>query len=1025
MIKLFLRHRVAANLLMLIMILIGVFATLKINTQFLPEFNIQIITINISWVGASAEDVERSIINPIEQELRGLEHVKNIDSIAQDGSAAITLEFRQNANMTEALERVKQRVSMVRNLPEDAEQALIERPEFFEIIAKLVIHSAASLQSLRSTIYQIEQQLLQYGIAKIDIIGLPKQEIAIQVPIQNLSQLDLNLNDIATRIQARSQDLPAGLIGREEVEKQIRAIGQKRTVTDFKKLPIIVDENGQFLLLGDIATIDKRDRLNEPHVFYQGQPAVIMTLSRAENSSTLKAANALNNWLINERPKYGSSIDVHPYFQAWQWIKERINLLLKNGFSGLILILIILFFFLNKRVAFWIALGIPVSFLAALALLYFWGGSINMVSLFAFIMTLGIIVDDTIVVGEETVTQMQQGHTALQAANIAAHKMLLPIVTSSLTTVCAFIPLLFVSGIVGKILLDIPFVVICVIFASLIECFFVLPAHLANSFDSKNLPQKAKLRDKIDNNFEKFKNNIFKPFVIKTTQNAVITTASTVAIFIVALAVVVSGRINFTFFPSPDGTMIHANVTFWAGTAPLAKEKFMQKLQAALSKTDREISAKGSSLIVTAIMYQHVSMPNVTQSVQEESIEVELISPEQRNLSSKQFIHAWQKNITLSPGVEKLVIAEQESGPPGQDISIQLNGHNINQLKQAAENLKSKLASYNGVSNITDNLTYGREQLIYILNPLGQSLGLTTHDIGRQLQAAFTGNLAQIFYDNEDEIEVRVILPDAQRFQLNVLNQLNITTATGEVIPLHNVVDFKFRRGFDIIRHHANKMTVSVTASVDTSIGNANKIMQDLQQHSLTQLKQDYNVNVSFSGKTEDQAEILQDMFYGLLLAIALIYIVLAWSFSSYSKPIIIMAIIPFGLTGAILGHLVMQSDLTLFSLFGFFGLTGIVVNDAIILIARYQELLREGIAYFTAIIEAACQRLRAVILTSLTTIAGLAPLLFEQSLQAQFLIPMAISLCFGLLFATLLVLVLIPALLHMFSKISVGKLIK
>ena len=1025
LISYFAEHRVAANILMALMLLSGIWAISKLNTQFLPNFKLDVITVTIPWPGASAEDVESAVIIPIEQELESINFVKEINSTAREGVAIVNIEFIEGTDIGQALDEVKQQVSLVRNLPEDTEKAEIIKVERYEQIARLILTGPTDLEQLRRIAHEFKRQLLEKGIAKVTLVGLPEKEIAIQVPSEQLFALNQSHPQIAQQILDASQTLPAGTAGRDELGHSLRSPGKFVTPNKFASIQLETTQQKR-VSLGEISTITPRPQLNEVELLYQGQPAVELVLQRTESADSLKSAKILDQWLLDTQAKVGQSLTMIVYDQAWKPIWERISLLIKNGIGGLFLILITLFLFLEHRVAFWVAIGIPVSFAAALAVLYFSGGSINMVSLFALIMSLGIIVDDTIVVGENAYANMQAGQKPDVATIQAGHRMLAPVMASSLTTIAAFLPLMLISGIIGNILFDIPFVVICVILTSIIECFLVLPGHIRHSFAKSStfkIPKLDNIRERLDAHFNRFRDFTFHHYVKSCLDNKWTTIAAMFSSLILVIALTVSGRIGFQFFPTPDSGVIRANIQFSAGTPDLQVATFTQQVEKALYETVREYSEDGSILLsaITSLR-QSVSAENSSSTGQEfSSINIELVSPDSRNVSNQEFIDSWRSKLTTPPGLEKITIFSQRGGPPGKDIEIDLIGTSTKTLKQAAMSLQQSLQSYTGVYNIEDNLPYGKPELVYQITPQAQTLGLTTQGIGRQLRAAFDGKIVQIVNDDEDEVEIRVVLPDEERDNLNTLQFLPIQTPNGNMVPLGVVADFIEQKGLASIRHTDGQLAVRVTAEVDFSESNANNIIALLEETTLHDLVKDYGIIYKLKGKSEDQAQTFSDMGKGVVLAIILIYLVLAWVFSSYTTPLLVMAILPFGITGAILGHWVMNIDLTLLSFFGFFGLSGIIVNDSIILVSFYQTLRKNGVKIKKAILLASKQRLRAVLLTSLTTIAGLTPLLFETSLQAQFLIPMAVSITFGLAFGTVLILVMVPVLLHWQEQIHVG----
>ncbi len=1017
----FAQHRVAANLLMILMIMAGAWGLSKLNTQFFPNFALDFINVRVVWRGAAAEDVETGVTIPMEQALRTLDDLNEMTSTSADGIAAITLEFNEGADMDRALEKVKEEVALLRNLPEDAETPEISRVVRYEPVARLLVSGPGDPAELRALVRRFENELLARGIAKIDITGLPEEEVAIQVSSARLEELGLSLEQVAARIEGRSVDLPAGTVGRDEAARQLRSLDQRRSEQGFAQLPLVVDTQGRLLTLGDVAEIERRPQDNQVALRYEDRAAVEMLLYRTESGDSLKSAKIFDDWLEDSRPRLPPGVQLIPYDQAWQLIEERIALLLKNGGGGLLLVMVILFLFLNARVAFWVTVGIPVSFLATLAVMYAAGGSINMISLFALIMALGIIVDDAIVVGEDALTHYQRGEPALTAAEGGARRMFAPVLASSLTTVAAFLPLMLIGGPIGKIMFAIPFVIVCVIIASLLESFLVLPGHLRHAFHKIHHRPPGKLRLRLDAGFERFREQRFRPVVTWVLNNRAASLAGVMGLMILCIGLLMGGRVGFHFFPAPEGTVINANVAFAAGTPKEQVDDFLRELEVSLLETDKEL---GGGLVRHHVIYRGQSTAAGGGFIRGGDrfglLMVELISPDHREVRNKEFNAAWQARVRWPAGLENFTITERQAGPPGRDVDVRITGTQSAKVKAAAVDLSEVLKGIAGVRAIEDDMAYGQEQLIYKLMPRGQALGLNIDAVGRQLRAAFDGRLVQVFQEGADEIEVRVVLPDAERNHLAALNSMNLVLPNGSRVPLNSVVSMSARQGFEVLRHDQGKLAAHVTAEVDTAQNSSDQILASLEENVLPGLRTKYGVETSFAGRAADQAETFGDMKRGLLFGLGLIYLILAAVFASYGWPLVVMAAIPFGLVGALVGHWLMGLDLTVLSLFGLFGLSGIVINDSIILVTFYRELREKGMAIKEAIIEAACLRLRAVLLTSLTTIAGLAPLLFETSMQAQFLIPMAATISFGLMFATVLVLLVIPALLSVHEGVAV-----
>ncbi|MFZ5580456.1 MAG: efflux RND transporter permease subunit [Pseudomonadota bacterium] len=1051
---LFVRHRVAANVMMLIALLLGLLAITRMNVQFFPTFALDVVSVRVIWTGASAEDVENGITTPLEERLKTVDNLKKLNSTSAQGVASITLELEEGSDPLMALDQVRQRVDEFRNLPKDAETPQISRVSRYEPIGRLLVRGP-SVEELRPWVRKFERELLAQGVDRVDITGLPEERIAIEVPAASLETLGLSLADIGERVAQVARDVPAGIVGDLDGAREVRGLEQRRDAQGFESLPVLSDESG-LVRLGDVAHIQRESRPASLSLSEGGEAVVELLLQRAETGHSLKAARALDRWLHATRPQLPPSIDLQLYDQQWELIRDRIHLLLSNGLSGLLLVIAILYLFLPGRVAFWVGVGIPTAFLATLALLMLFGGTINMISLFALIMALGVIVDDAIVVGEDADTHRKMGEPAEQAALGGARRMFWPVTASSLTTVAAFLPLMLVGGVMGNILFDIPFVMIMVILASLLESFFILPAHLRQAFVAEarkrfsvaeglstgkaiksssaasppppSTASASTLRDRLDAGFERFRERRFRPLVTLALENRGSTVALTLGLMILAIGLLAGGHIKFVFFPAPESQVLYANATFVAGTPRSQTESFLRELERSLNQTEADLG-DGKPLVQVAVARLGATLSaagagSAAKGDQLGSLIVEMVPSEQREVRNEAFLKAWRDNVRMPAGLESLTLTSRQSGPPGRDVTIRLTGDDASRLKSAALELAETLKAIPGVTDTVDDMPFGREQLIYRLTPAGQALGLTTESLGRQLRAAFDGHLAQLVQVGQDELEVRVLLPRAERERLDVLENMSIRlpdsgAGAGRFVPLATVAAWESRQGFEALRHAEGRLAVEVSGEVDKNTNNANTILAELKKDTLPRLAEKYSLEYSFEGRAADQRETMADMRNGLLLGLALIYLILVWVFSSWGWPLAVMTAIPLGLAGAIFGHWLMGIELTILSMFGLFGLSGIVVNNAIILVSLYSELRAKGMDIHDALIEAACGRLRAVLLTSLTTIGGLTPLLFETSLQAQFLIPMATSIAFGLGFATLLVLFFIPSLLYMMENMK------
>ncbi|MCC5793680.1 MAG: efflux RND transporter permease subunit [Chromatiales bacterium] len=1006
LIRVFVRHPVAPNLAMGVMILAGLWALSQLTRQILPSFEVNIVTVEVIWPGASAEDVKAAVTQPIEDRVRTLDAVQRVSSTSRESSAQVVLEYGQSANMSRALDQVKDAVAQVRNLPADAEAPSVSLLPRQERLARLVV-TGPDIETLRPVVRRFERELRAMGIARIDVTGLPLEEIAIELSGSRLTELGLSLEDIGDRIRRASRDTPAGSVGRADVSRQLRGTGQARSVADFEALPLAVDDQGRLLALRDVAEIVRRPREDEPTVFVDGRPAVELLILRAESEDAINVAERVLDWVDRTRSDLPPNVDILMYDEPWRDVADRIDLMLGNALGGMLLVIGVLYLFLNARVAFWVAVGIPIAIMGGLMALYLFGGSLNMISLFAMVMALGIVVDDAIVVGEEAARRYQAGATPLDAAEGAALRMLAPVAAASLTTVAAFVPLMTIDGPGGAVLFAIPLIMICVVIASMIECFLVLPGHLRHALEGTDRKPPSRLRLWLDTSFESFRCGPFRRWSELALRNRSATLAWAIGGLVVAIGLIAGGRIEFTLFPQPDGTTLQAVVRYGAGTPQERVDRFMRDLQVALDVVEREA---GEPLTTVRVLKQGVD-PRGTRGSHVAHMVVELVPPDARSMSNGEIIRAWRGNVALPAGIESFVILSTVSGPGGSDVELELLGTDPEALKLAAIDVAQALSGFTGVSGVRDDTAYGKEQVIFRISPTGEALGLTSEQLGRQLRAAFEGDRVQIFQDAGEEVEVRVLLADSERRTIGSLDTLPILLPGGETAPLSSVAELGFQRGFESLKQSSGDLAITITANVDEELNNNGAVRALLSRDVLPAvLARDGVTDYRFRGDAEGNT--LGSVGTALPLALCLVYIILAWIFASYTWPLAILSVIPFGIVGAVLGHWLMGFDFTLMSIFGLFGLSGIIINDSIILVSVFRELREQGLGVVEAAVEAAVRRCRAVILTSVTTVFGVMPILFETAVQAQFLKPLIISLAFGMIFGTFIVLFVLPAIL-------------
>ena len=1011
LIRLFVRHRNASNLLAILAIVAGAVALVNMNTQLFPTFGIDFVTVQVAWPGAGAEDVEASIIEAVEPEVRFLDSVKQVISFAVEGAATVLIEFEAGADMQAALSDVDSALSRVTTLPEDSETPVIQRVVLYDTISRLVLSGPVTEASLKALAKDVRNTLLAAGIDQVTLFGARDEEVWVEIAPATLRHHDLTLTEIASRVAASSQDLPSGTL-EGSFEKQIRSIGLAVDANAVGAIEIRALGDGQKIYLRDIARIEDGFDEDGKIGLRGGKPAIELHIQRSPGGNALALADIVAETVAKIEPTLPHSVRLEQYDIQAGFISARVNLLLRNGAGGLVLVLLTLFVFLEWRLAFWVAAGIPIALLAAMLAMLASGQSINMVSLFALIMTLGIIVDDAIVVGEHTATLSARGMGPIDAAQAGAFRMLAPVTAASLTTIAAFLPILMISDVIGQIIVAIPLVVAAVILAALAEAFLILPAHMRDALrGGKAKP--ARFRRWFDAGFERMRDGPFSRLVDRCVRWRYLTVSSALGVLAMSLALLGGGHLPFNFFPSLEAETVFANVVFAPGTPRGRTEAMIRELETSLVRAEDVLTDGEGGLVVMSFAKVGTSQADNFGAVSGDhlgGLQVELLPSDQRSVRTEQFIEAWRAEIRPLPGVERISLNPRQGGPPGREIDIRITGGSITDLKAAALDVRDLLRRVPGVSDVEDDLPFGKQEVRLRISPRGRALGFTTENVGRQVRDAFEGGIAKRFARGDEEVTVRVRYPRGS-ITGSTLRDLYLRAPGGAEVAITGVVDLDETRGFSRIRRQDGVREVAVVAEVDESVTSSGEILESLRGEGLSVIDNRHGVETSFAGKDEERERTLEDMQLGALVALISIYIILAWVFASYARPLVVMAIIPFGIVGAIVGHIVMDYALTILSLVALLGLSGILVNDSIILVSTIEERIKAGESRHEAIVGGARDRLRAVILTSLTTIGGLLPLMFETDLQARFMIPMAVTIVFGLLLATILVLVLVPAL--------------
>ncbi len=1025
LINLFSQHRVAGNLLMILLILFGIYGLANLSRQVLPDFTLDIINITVVWPGASPADVEANILEAIEPEVRFLDGVDSVASGAVEGSAGFTLTFKEGTNMSKALTDVQAAVSQITTFPADIERPVITQLIQGDDVCRIEVSGPFPEQSLKRIAKRIRDELLALGMARTTMVGLRDTEIRVEISDDVLRQLDLTLEDIGTRIGRASLDLPSGSIESGGVSRQIRSEALARSAREVSEIEILSEQSGAKLRLKDIARIHETFEDNAVSHFIGGYTSVGMIVGRAKGVDSIEAQRLVTDYLEDLRAKLPPTVRVDMYDVFADQATQRVRMLVNNGFTGLLLVIGILYVFLNGRVAFWVAMGIPISILGALGGMAVLGLTLNMISMFAIIMGLGIIVDDAIVVGEHTEMLHRHGMTPEQATMTAAHKMFAPVMASSLTTIAAFFPIMMLGGTIGLIIRELPIVIVLIIVASLIECFLVLPMHLKGALQRMDRrPKKEASRWRLA--FNHFRDTQFSSAVTYCFRRRYSTVLAVICTFIVALTLLFSGRLGFELFANPETDLVFGNFAMSPGTPRHKTEKMLKEMVRAAHVVEDRLTNGAGGLIAFEVGSVGTTGGRAGAAVivgdHAGVLTIELITSDDRDIRTGTFMRAWEEEVDPIPGTDLVTIFEfSAGGPPGRDLDIRLYGADLETLKHAAMDVRNRLRNIPGLMAVSDNLPYGKQEIVLEVTPAGKAKGFTTESVARQVRNTFEGAIAQRFSRDQEEIVVRVKLEDTSVLH-ETIRDLYLRAPDGSEVPLTEVVDLKSAVGFSQIRRDDGVRQVAVTAEVDTAVTTSNVVMGIVEREFAPDIKSKYGVDMGFEGRAAEQRKAMGDMRVVVLLALSMMYIVLAWVFSSYKLPLVVMSIIPLGLVGAIVGHYVMGLNLTMLSLQALLGLAGVMINDSIILVTTIQRQLAKGAELADAVLTGARERLRPVILTTFTTIGGLTPLLFERSLQAQLVQPLAVTLIFGLLFSPFLVLFFVPSLLGIGADLQFGK---
>ena len=1019
-------NHVAANLLMLALVIGGIIMAPSIKQEIFPEVTLDRVAVSVAYPGAGPEEVEEGIILKVEDALTAVDGIKQLKATANEGVGTVVAEIYSKENVDLVLQDIKSEIDRITTFPEDAEKPVISKLSNRREVVSVVIYGDTSEKVLRERAERVRDDLLELpNITQVDLSGVRPFEITIEIPEQTLQRYNLTLDQVAAAIRSASLDLPGGTIKTSGGEILLRTKERRYWGPEYQEITIVTKPDGSRVKLGEIAHVIDGFADSETYGRFDGKPAAMIKVFRIGEQKPTEISQQVINYVNSEKTRLPPSLKLAVWNDTTELFNSRMTLLQKNAALGLTLVLIILGLFLEIRLAAWVMLGIPISFFGTLFLMPWLGVSINMISLFAFILALGILVDDAIVIGENIFEHRQRGKTYMQAAIDGALEVAVPVTFSVLTTVAAFLPLIYVSGMMGKFIRVIPIIVITLLLVSLAESLLVLPAHLSfgkvRPLNHGLLGQIERVRKIFGNTLARFIAGPYWKLLHLTLKYRYAALAVGTVALLLTIGVVKNGLVKFTFMPEVDGDQIKVSLQMNPGVPIEETGRVTDLILKKGMETVAEYDAKrppGDSILrhVYALVGGSIDAGGPvggggSTATNLSNIAMFLSESEVRNIPSSKIAASWRKKVGDLPGVDSLTFRSNLMRL-GANIDIQLAHTDFKVLEQSSERIRAALAEYPGVSDIEDNYARGKREIKLKLKPAARTLGITESDLGRQVRAAFYGSEALRLQRGRNEIKVMVRYPDADRRELWKLENMRIHTPSGGEIPLLQAAEVIDGHGFSEINRTDRKRVINVDAAVDAQQANSQEILNDLKQNLLPQLAANYpGLTWNLEGEEKERTESLGSMLEGFKLALVAIFVLLAVPFRSYSQPLLIMAAIPFGMVGAVIGHIIMGYNLSILSMFGLVALSGVVVNDSLLLIDQANENIRSGMSLYDALVAAGTRRFRPILLTSLTTFFGLTPMIMETSVQAQFLVPMAISLGFGILFATGITLLLIPAL--------------
>lgn len=1019
---------VAANMLMFIVLAGGLLTVPSMKQEVFPEVESGLIAVTVEARGATAAEVEEGICIKVEEAVQGLEGIERVSSRAVANLGSISIEVRDGNDISAVLDDVKAAVDAIDSFPDQAEEPLVAEFELGKQVINVAICGPDDPLQLRRQGELVRDQLLALpGITRVALTNARPYEISIEVSEQSLLRYALSFDELAAAVRSRSLDLGGGIVKTSAGEISLRARNQAYTGEDFSQLLLRTRPDGTRLLLGDVARVSDAFEDTGQSATFNGLPAVSARVYRVGDQRALEIADAVKRWVSENSASLPPGVTLTTWQNDAAILQSRLDLLVRNGRAGLLLVFLILALFLRLSLAGWVALGIPISFLGALWVLPVLGVSINLISLFGFIVALGIVVDDAIVVGENVHRHAEMGKSGIDAVTAGVSEVSVPVVFAILTTIAAFTPLLGIPGIMGRFMGQLPRVVIPVLCFSMLESLLILPAHLRHTRQALARARfhPLALWERVQSVFiaglQRFTDRVYRPVLELCLRWRALTLSVGLACLLITFSLVGARHVRFVFFPEVEADNVLAWVTMPQGTPAEVTAGVVHNIEASARELIAELEAERGEALSRAVIASVADQPirndqsrgfGTTTSFSGShlgEVNLELLPAEQRQLGSRELLTLWRERVGAIPDAVELVFSSSLMST-GKPVDVQLSGPDIDVLRAMAAALESELLRYPGVYDVANSFRAGRPEMRLSLTPEGEAVGLTLADLARQVRQGFYGEEAQRVQRGRDEVRVMVRYPEAGRRSLSDLSAMRVRLPDGRQFPFDVVARAEHAEGDAVIERADRSRSLHVTAEVDNARVEANAVLADLEASVLPALLADHpGTRYSLEGQQREQADTMAGLARGFLLALVLIYALLAIPFRSYSQPLIVMLAIPFGIVGAIWGHMILGMDLTVMSMFGIVALTGVLVNDSLVMVDFVNRERAAGASMGAAVRTAGPARIRAILLTSLTTAAGLTPLLLERSLQARFLIPMAVSLAFGVMFATFITLILVP----------------